>query len=60
MFETSIKGMLFVLSHWLGLVGEGFNLVGALIMALDIFLRKREHFWKENLDELWKLQWKMI
>jgi len=32
-----------VLAHWIGVLGEGLNLVGAAILALDIFFRRREH-----------------
>jgi hypothetical protein len=41
-----------VLSHWLGLIGEGLNFLGALVMALDIFLRQKEHVLKARLDQL--------
>jgi hypothetical protein len=41
-----------VLSHWLGLIGEGLNFFGALVMALDVFLRHKEHVFQKKLDAL--------
>jgi hypothetical protein len=37
--------------HLLGLIGDGLNLLGALVLALDILLRQREHKLKESLKE---------
>ena len=39
-----------MLSHWLGMIGELLNLLGALTMALDIFLRGRERQREERLN----------
>ena len=36
-------------SHWLGIIGECFNLLGALILALDVFLRNHERRLESNL-----------
>jgi len=40
-----------VLAHCLGIVGEGLNFLGALILALDILLRPMERNWEEQLTE---------
>jgi hypothetical protein len=38
--------------HQLGMLGELFNFAGALIMALDIFLRGRERLREKKLDKI--------
>ncbi len=40
------------LAHWLGLFGEVLNFGGATVLALDLFLRKREALEKEELSAL--------
>lgn len=41
-----------MLSHWLGLIGECLNFLGAVVMALDIFLHRREQRLERKLDRL--------
>jgi AbrB family looped-hinge helix DNA binding protein len=41
-----------VLAHWIGVLGEGLNLVGAAVLARDIFLRREEHERALGLKEL--------
>jgi hypothetical protein len=41
-----------MLSHWLGIIGESLNFLGALIMALDIFLRGHERRREKKLGKL--------
>lgn len=38
-----------VFAHRIGIVGESLNFLGALVLALDIFLRRREHAMSKRL-----------
>jgi hypothetical protein len=38
------------LGHWVGVAGEALNFFGALILALDLLLRRREQPLKETLS----------
>jgi hypothetical protein len=40
------------LAHWIGLLGEGLNLAGAVVLAFDIFLRRKEHELAVSLSQL--------
>ena len=48
--EAAGEGL--VLAHWLGLIGESLNFFGAVILALDIFLRKRGEEELRKLEDL--------
>jgi|SRR5579863_6645735 len=41
-----------ILAHWIGAIGEVLNFVGALIMALDIFLRRQDRERAQKLANL--------
>ena len=41
-----------MLSHWLGIGGELLNFLGALVLALDIFLRSRERRREKSLSKI--------
>lgn len=41
--------------HYLGLAGELLNLLGALVMGLDVFWRDRERKLKSDLEHVKKL-----
>jgi hypothetical protein len=38
------------IAHWIGTIGELLNFIGALVLARDLFLRRRESAEIERLD----------
>jgi len=41
-----------MLAHWVGIIGEGLNFFGAVVIALDIFLRQNERAVESSLHKL--------
>ncbi len=39
-------------AHWIGTIGELLNFIGALVLALDLFLRRKEPSERKGLNQM--------